>query len=294
VERSIFHGDAINILLGLLQILKRHKNVCVYSYYSIPHSETRKNYAKEQEEFASIYRGADRLLATAIDVYGVISVIWDARTNTLVFPDSFMAHVAECSKPFFVVPLYILARPAAGLRAHLNVIIINKVQHTFEIFEPNGSILPTLYQVNLQTNQMTDAIYKAFIGYGYNLVFPTCPVGLQDVQHQEALANNLIRPGDPEGYCAAWSLFYIDLRLKHPDAPYNVLVLNAVESFKRNQTPMTSFIRNYAEYITRERPLIELKIRVNFADTYGRPIHQDELNARMRVYIMKSLAEASK
>ena len=54
---------------------------------------------------------------------------------------------------------------------------------------------------------------------------------------------------EPVGYCAAWSAWYIDLRLSNPDIDRETLVKIAMKKLESLPINFTTFIRNYSGMI---------------------------------------------
>ena len=76
--------------------------------------------------------------------------------------------------------------------------------------------------------------------------------------------------GDPNGFCALWSLWWIDIRLKNPDIPIKKLVkiLNKEIVNKSHK----QLIRNYSAYIVDYRDKILIKSDININDMINEKI----------------------
>ena len=55
--------------------------------------------------------------------------------------------------------------------------------------------------------------------------------------------------GDPGGFCAAWSAWYVDTRLSNPNKSRKQVVDMALDKFKNDQGSMTQYIRSYSVFI---------------------------------------------
>ena len=94
--------------------------------------------------------------------------------------------------------------------AHQNLLIINKVFHTFEFYDPHGydgvrerSLIlePFLQQIHPSLEDYVSLIYSS-----------TCPrFGFQTIENRIPSVKGL----DNDGYCINWSLFLLDLRIKY-------------------------------------------------------------------------------
>lgn len=51
---------------------------------------------------------------------------------------------------------------------------------------------------------------------------------------------------DPGGFCAAWSLWYANLRLANPDRTRKEVIQRSISTIKESDITFTNFIRNYS------------------------------------------------
>lgn len=165
---------------------------------------------------------------------------WDADKKTLQIPANALR---ECwlnsRKPYVFQPVEIRSRVGGS---HANAIIIDVRNKRAERFEPHGSrargIFPDFKYDSL------DARLKAFfkgINVTYESATEICPyVGPQSAEDDDRTIN---------GYCAAWSLWYVDFRMAYPDMSVKDLVNNMVA--KSLEYSRTGKIREYLRrYLT--------------------------------------------
>ena len=69
---------------------------------------------------------------------------------------------------------------------------------------------------------------------------------------------------DPYGFCASWSLWYINLRLQHPNIPPKKLLDKALKKLHNDSRSFTTFIRNYSQFIIKEREALMKKYNINY------------------------------
>lgn len=228
VKRTKFKGTYLQGILGLVYFLKKYPNVC---------------------------SPIDKL-ASRDDDY---SFKWDCvnRKRTILPPRAFFDTWKKCLNnkkiDTIIVPLNLerVNGCRKGAYGHANYFIYSKKQKTIERFEPNGGINSTrkdFFQSNL-----IDGAFKEWFAKRpslqitrYLTPMQVCPRGgFQDVQSREALKVL----GDPGGFCAAWNLWYINLRLANPNKDPDKLVEKAVKALNTPSKTRTAFIRNYSQFI---------------------------------------------
>jgi len=129
-------------------------------------------------------------------------------------------------------------------QGHLNVIIYDKIEKSLERFEPMGIIDRfEIYSKHLD-NIILDLFRKYLPVSTYFSPLDFCPAS--SFQCLEIKSDAML--GDPGGFCSAWSLWYLDLRLSNP-----TLSRNQIVSFALNQISLLgsfkNFIRNYSHFL---------------------------------------------
>jgi hypothetical protein len=59
--------------------------------------------------------------------------------------------------------------------------------------------------------------------------------------------------GDPGGFCALWTIWYVDMRLTYPDIPPQALVTKLIKNIRINNISVKNMIRNYAINVIKNR-----------------------------------------
>ena len=72
--------------------------------------------------------------------------------------------------------------------------------------------------------------------------------------------------GDPEGYCALWSIWYTDMRLTYKDYDRKKLVKLLLKIIKLNNISFKNMIRNYGKNIIDIRDDILKKSNLDIND----------------------------
>ena len=132
-------------------------------------------------------------------------------------------------------------------QGHLNVIIYDRIEKSIERFEPMGNS----NRFEIYSKKLDNIILNLFGKYipilSYYSPLDFCPA--LSFQSLEIKSDTL--QGDPGGFCSAWSLWYLDLRLSNP-----TLSREKIVSFALNKISILgsfkNFIRNYSHFLYSE------------------------------------------
>jgi hypothetical protein len=174
------------------------------------------------------------------------------------------------TKGFTAIPLIIRWSCASNFAGHANILLIDLAKKTIERFEPYGKIHTFGDSENVVLKTFDIAFSKMLnkTEYKYYKTNRFSPKkGPQYIEEEKVFdVNSDIsseKPGDPEGFCGAWSLWYADLRISNPTIPRRKLLIKAIKMLKyKNNESLRSFIRNYATFIVKHRTKFIKKLKV--------------------------------
>lgn len=152
----------------------------------------------------------------------------------------------ECDKDISLAVL--------GIEDHANALLINNKDKTVERFEPHGYIKSEFYDHDKIDHDLEKYFKKK--RYKYIRTVQECHIGPQNI---EAEAERTF--GDPSGYCVAWSLWYLEMRLRNLEVPRNKL-FSMMENKSSTSSRFHNFIRAYSQNIINQK----LKYYKWFAD----------------------------
>jgi hypothetical protein len=142
-------------------------------------------------------------------------LVWKPQQSHLQIPETALSHCwLKSGARFIFQPVEI---SAANGDSHANAIIIDVQKQTAERFEPHGAQESMVFPHFLysQLDVQLDAYFKS-LGVTYHSATQVCPfVGPQYVEDFDK---------DVQGYCAAWSLWYVDMRMSYPDEDRTQLI----------------------------------------------------------------------
>lgn len=155
-------------------------------------------------------------------------------------------YIDECllhaKERFVFIPLC-LQSPVPG-STHANALLCDKKKGTVERFEPHGARAYELfkdYHYESLDEQLA-AYFKQEYGLEYIAPITYCPaLGPQSIEHYIT----------ESGYCATWSLWYIDMRLSNPDVARDKLVKGMFDKLHDMLTKGTivGYLLDYAKQV---------------------------------------------
>ncbi len=232
VKFCTFTGSTLDVLLGLIYLLKKYKSSCgVLSNNTI--------------EFMNFE-------------YINFELIWNGISLSSI--DNFETLLSKCSNNktirFIIIPLGI----ELSKGSHSNYLIIDKKLNEIERFEPHGSGSP--FQFNYNSNLLDEKLSELFINK-YNYISPKLFLPKIGIQIFDILDKKNKHIGDPNGFCALWSIFYTDIRLKYPDYKREIIIEYIIKSIKENKLSFKNLIRNYSLNIITIRDEIFSKYNID-------------------------------
>jgi hypothetical protein len=236
IAESSFIGDLLNEFVMYIYFLKNYSDVCLPMQFI----------------------EADRAL--------IPHITWTCKFDTngicnrkLFYPKNFKKRFNDCKEDpnirFIISFIYLeFCNSRQGQYcSHSNAFIYDKRDNSIEIFEPFGLSTPGPW---FDKEQFVAKITDFFKGMEINEVYyDYCPnISFQQIQALEKELEGLeTDPG--EGFCIAWSIWWINYRLKNADSDLDrgELITKALEYLKRSPRTFTKFIRNYTGFITKEK-----------------------------------------
>ena len=230
-----FRGTDLDILFGFIYIFQKYKNGCLPLKIQLrPHEE----------------------------LYFNIGINWTCQNGKrkLLIPPAIPKNFRICKKNknvdfiFILLTFAYMDKCSARKRTrdyHANLLIYNKYDNTIERFEPHGCIVEAdeWYEAKEFDKAFKKVAYKLFDAE-YKPACLSCPyVGFQALQETE----RQMQRGDPGGFCAAWTLIIIELRLKNPKDTLKELQLKALKRMTKDIKPLTKLVRNFSQFVVKKR-----------------------------------------
>lgn len=227
-----FTGTTLDVLLGLIYLLKKHKSAC----------STLSTEFYSNENLQNFYKSIGIMMGSRGDFLN-FEIVWVHQKLYLV--DDFYDRINDCIKggsEFIIIPLGIEMK--AG--SHANYIIFDVKANTVERFEPHGSSTPP--GLNYEPSILDELIESRFkiINESIKYYAPKDYEPKVGFQLLDIFESNRKKIGDPGGFCALWAIWYVDMRLTYKNIGCNELTKILIKSIKTQNISVKSMIRNYA------------------------------------------------
>ena len=152
-------------------------------------------------------------------------------------------HLKTCWKSkmrFISIPLCLMHQDDT----HAGTLLVDKRSGTIERFEPYGAIAYKMFK-QFKYHELDKALMKEFnVLWGLTYISPDTFSPNFGPQYFETYL-------DETGYCATWSLWYIDLRLTYPDMPREKLSHKMYTKLYTllNKKELETYLVNYAKQV---------------------------------------------
>lgn len=218
IDFCTFAGVNMDIIFGMLYLINRHKNVCC------PIQKITFNQNDQQ-----------------------INLVIEWNNNVLQIEEDFLKNFKKCiiNKRFVIIPLGI--HNVKG--DHANYLLYDNKNKEIERFEPFGAYGPQYYNYNRDV--LDDNLTRLFKQIKVKYVSPKEYLPKVGFQFFEAQEKNKI--GDPAGFCAVWSVWYVDQRLTYNNIRRDKLVKKLIKEISYRNIAYRDLIRNYSSVITKIR-----------------------------------------
>jgi ankyrin repeat protein len=259
---STFSGSTIDVLSGLIYLLKKYnkikKNYLTTSIKFIesddsivnckyfPDGDNQDNKLCEIKNFEILWTNKN------------INFPSDKNNNLNNLLNSINKNKSDGYR-WFVIPIGI----EIGSYSHANYLIFDMELMQVERFEPHGGL--PLVGLNYDPEYLDSVItnYIDVSGLKFEYIKPSdyLPnIGFQ-VKEINELKSDYI--GDPNGFCALWCIWWVDLRLSNPDISRKKLVKYINRELINGKYSYRKLIRDYSFYITEIRNKLFLKANTN-------------------------------
>ena len=247
-----FTGITLDVLLGLIFLLNKYKNVC---------SPLTKNFV-HNPDLCKYYKQLGVISNTKCEFLN-FELVW--VYHKLYLSDNFIEEFKSCSKKkgirFIIIPLGIELREGS----HANMLIYDLKLNEIERFEPHGSNHP--YKFNYNASLLDTILDNRFSAINSKIKYISPDKFLPKIGFQifDSCESECKKIGDPKGFCALWSVWYTDMRIKHVNVPRDKLVSLIINQIKENNLSFKNIIRDFSIHVItlRDKLLIDAKLNIN-------------------------------
>jgi ankyrin repeat protein len=285
-----FNSDTFHSVIYTVEILKKYKNLGIPSQYFIHDKNMTEKIRYENLDLMITpeQRVISDLFKIYIDFFYEIFpylIVWRSSTENYINKniDFYLQRVLWSNKIRFIFLKLTLITSESG--THANIIIFDKKKGILERFEPYGHI-PYL-ENNLLDNFLLKKlghIFKKYLGLKkFEYLRPKdylVNVGFQTISNDnDATVRKL---GDPIGYCLAWTMWYLEMRLTNSEVHPIKLIKNALKIIpnysKKDNSGFINFIRNYSTKLDEEKNLFLTRAGINKKLQYNIIFREEDYN----------------
>ncbi len=252
-KNTRFMGSGEDLLFGLIFLAKKYKNLDIPMKFD-------KQYGYKRNDFMN---------------YGIrFECNTNEKTQKLILPLNtkyYFDLIKKSKKRFVAIYLYIKWECSSN-EAHFNALLFDNKNKTIERFEPYSFFSEKKYfDVSMRFDKEFSKIIKKHLNYEYIVPINFCPMkGFQQKEENSLLntlnvktVGNYQFNNDPGGFCGAWSLYFLNLRISNPNKKPSELLKNIYKYLENDKHSLRTFIRNYSNFINKERSKILKKYDMN-------------------------------
>jgi hypothetical protein len=284
---GLFNSDIVCNMIYFTKILRDNKNATMPIIQDNSKTQKTRDEILSKLEMQDIpydqyYMGMRDILGLGYELFHTMMptlILWTNR-NLHWFDPNFeeaLGQAIKSDKRFIIIKVSYLNQPDS---LHANVIMYDKKDASYRRFEPygNSSSSDEMYLDKL----VMDTILK----FKKNKIKYYTPGDFLEKGRFQTISNDgnneVKKTGDPFGYCLAWCLWYVEIKLKNPDIPESKLISMASETifvkYCDSNTPYIDFIRDYARNLNDEKDKYFKKFGIDKNNFYNISYDLDDLN----------------
>lgn len=285
-------------------ILKKYNNVCVpqKQYDKDDHLKITKNISSDNKK--SLIKDKIKILLYNYYKYSyeiIPYVIMWANKNDYFIDDNIMIYIQKglenekITYIFMMATILLVNETENNIDLHANLIIFDKKTGIFERFNPTKNLETTHY--NELDNFLLFKFKNGFEKYlkKYNIAFSYINnhyynnykyIGYQYLSIEQDI--NTKQQGEIDGYCLAWSFWYLETRINNPDVhPTNIINLFAKKIIQLYGHPnidedityiFINYIREYANKLDYKKNIFMINSGIKDGHLYDTNIQNNDAN----------------
>jgi ankyrin repeat protein len=272
VKFCTFTGCTLDIFIGLIYLLKKHKNSC---------STFTKDFY-QNKDLCKFYKSIGIVMESKCEILN-FEIIWINQNLYMIenFVDLFNNCIGK-NKRFIIIPIGIEMTNGN----HSNYLIYDDKFKEIERFEPNGYSNP--YKFNYNPSLLDNILENKFKSIDNSIKYFRPKDYLPKVGFQvfDSFESDRRRIGDPLGYCVAWSTWYVDMRVTYSEINRKKLVHKLIKTIRRENVSFRNLIRNYSLKITKMRDDILNNENIDINDWINDKYNKKQLDGIIKQLVL--------
>jgi hypothetical protein len=286
-NNGLFNSDIIHNMMYFIYILRKYNSSTIPIIKNSQNRNIKVNLILAKLQYQDInydpyYIGLRELIGIGYELFPELmtSVILWRNKNLYWFDPDFDLSIKNCmisDKRFIIIKVSHFPRPDS---LHANVIIFDKDDNSYRRFEPYGYI-STDDEMYLDKLVMDTIIKISNKKIKYYKPGDFLQKGrFQTISNDSSI--EVRKTGDPNGYCLAWCLWYIELKLNNPSMKEKDLIEKAADKiftiYCESDTPYIDFIRDYGRKLNDEKDKLFEEFNIDKEHFYNMAYNKTDLD----------------
>lgn len=301
-DYGVFNPDSIHEIIYMLYILNKYDYCVIPMQFPNGEKQTWDSYVNN---FVSIEQIEHCAMTSTLNFYTNSFfafvphiVCWRNKSinhvNSMI--DFYLKRAIKSNHRFVILKLLLSPEPNF---LHSNIVIYDKKLNRVIRFEPYGDwdladsyhldrMIQIIFEKSLDKSKRLSMRYIRPSEYLDKTKFQSSSQG-DDINRK-----NL---GDPDGYCLAWSFWFVELVMLNPDCDVSQLVTNAFDLILENAItfePLLHHIRGYAKHLDQEKN--KLLKSMGISEDLHYKLHMDTeqinlINDHINLYVKEELSK---
>lgn len=268
VKYCTFTGSTLDILIGLVHLLRKHKESC---------STLSHNFV-ENKDLCKFYKSIGIIMNSKCEFLN-FEIVWVRQKLYLAegFYENFKKCLDNKKKRFIIIPLGIEMQEGN----HAGYMIYDSMINEVERFEPHGSSIPP--GLNYNPSLLDEILESRFrtVNESIKYIRPKDYLPKVGFQFMDAYEDKRKKLGDPKGFCALWAMWYVDMRLTYRDIDRNSLVKMLLKTIRNKNVSYKNMIRNYSKEIIKIRDKVLQASKMDINDWLNDQYTDEQINSFM-------------
>ncbi len=277
-----FNSDLLHNIIYTLIVIKRQSNLFIPYRYSFKDKMINDKMLTVTNDM--FYNKSEKIISDIIRVYDEnfysflpYLILWKNK-DVYYINSELEFYLQKCLLSNKIRYIYLkLTLIPSNSGTHANILIYDKKTGILERFEPYGNV-PYLDVEKLDSflEEKLGIIFEHFnpIFKYISPKFSIKSVGYQVLSNDSDNANK--KMGDPFGYCLAWTLWYLEMRIHNPDLSSEKLVEKSMNMIisdnshnNKSDNKFINFIRNYASELDEQKNQFLLDCGISKENIYN-------------------------
>lgn len=276
-EYGMFNSDSLHNMIYTMIIMMKYKNIGIPFQYYFNDKYINDKIIQNNNDLYS--QPAEFVISDLVRIYTdyfyeivPYLIVWRDKDRYFVHKD-LEFHLNKCLVSDKIRFVFLkLTLVITQTSTHANLIIYDKINNTLERFEPYG-VIPYLESNNLDI--FIENLGRTYIKNDLKYLSPKDifgSIGFQTISNDSQ--HSVKKLGDPNGFCLAWTFWYLEMKINNPDAHPSTFIKQAIDDITNRSgidgdKLFISFIRDYAFALDKNKNIFMKNAGINSNNMYN-------------------------